>query len=91
MHLLASPMTTSNKASIKLTAMSFDSLAANQRRKSQNNNGMTLLPQVPQQQMLSQGPGSTRDEKDKTKDDFKEDRRKNPTLPDTLLSSKPIL
>ncbi|KAH9154748.1 hypothetical protein AeRB84_003209 [Aphanomyces euteiches] len=86
----ASPMANSNKASVKLTAMSFDALAANQSRKSQNNNGVTLFPQVPQQQMPPQGPGSTRDEKDKSKDDAKEVRRKNPALPDTLLSNHPM-
>ncbi|RHZ12911.1 hypothetical protein DYB37_010076, partial [Aphanomyces astaci] len=87
MVTVAPPMQSSSKTSVKLTAMSFDSLTGSQRRKSANpsNNGVTLLPQVPQS--LQSPMSSTRDEKDKARDsvDSKEDRRK--VLPDTLVSS----
>ncbi|RHZ32959.1 hypothetical protein DYB26_010609 [Aphanomyces astaci] len=86
MVTVAPPMQSSSKTSVKLTAMSFDSLTGSQRRKSANpsNNGVTLLPQVPQS--LQSPMSSTRDEKDKARDlvDSKEDRRK--VLPDTLVS-----
>ncbi|KAF0688537.1 Aste57867_19853 [Aphanomyces stellatus] len=92
-----SSMGSSSKTSVKLTAMSFDSLSGSQRRKASvqqsiNNNGVTLLPQVPQStQATQQQPMSTRDEKDKFKDD-KDERRKTSSsvLPDTLLNNNPM-